>query len=182
MSKSLEFKTDRLLLRPVTGNDITAYEKNFVDYRVIRHLSSRVPWPYPENGVRDWVQNHIIPGQSDNHWFWGIFLLSQPAELIGGIELWRPGTPENRGFWLGYAHWGKGYMTEAAGRITDFAFNEAGFEELVFSNAKGNQRSSRIKQKTGARYLRSEPGCFFVDPQYSEREIWLLGKAEWKRN
>ena len=178
MSAELEFKTDRLLLRPITEADIPAYEKHFVDYRVIRHLSAVVQWPYPKNGVSDWVKGHVLPNQGKERWFWGMFLLTNPSELIGGVELWRPGTPENRGFWLGYTHWGKGYMTEAVSRIMDFAFTDAGFDELIFSNAKGNKGSSRIKEKTGAKYLRSEP-CKFVDPEYTESEIWVLSRSDW---
>jgi len=45
------FKTSRLILKPVSITDIPAYQKYFVDFEVIRFLSSAVPWPYPENGV-----------------------------------------------------------------------------------------------------------------------------------
>jgi len=174
----LTFNTERLLLRPITEDDIPAYETHFVDYEVIRHLSGKIPWPYPANGVHEWVTSHVLPQQGNNRWFWGVFLLSNPEEMIGGVELWRPGTPEHRGFWLGRAHWGRGYMTEAVTRIMDFAFTEAGYDELVFSNAVGNKRSSRIKDKTGAKLVRTEP-CEFVDPQYTLREIWVLSKEDW---
>jgi len=181
MANVLELQTNRLFLRPIVEADIPDYEKHFVDYSVIRHLSHTVPWPYPVSGVSDWVKEHVIPLQSENRWFWGIFLLSNRSELIGGIELWRPGTPENRGFWLGRAHWGNGYMTECVERISRFAFDCAGFDELVLSTAVGNQRSSRIKQTAGARLLRTEP-FQFVDPIYKEREIWLLTKQDWRQH
>ena len=53
-----------------------------------------------------------------------------------------------------------------------------GFEVLVFANAVGNLRSRRIKEKTGARLLRTEP-AEFVDPSFKDREIWELSKSEW---
>jgi len=178
MSKFLELYGERILLRPITMQDIPAYEKHFVDYEVIRHLADTVPWPYPEHGVRDWVTGHILPLQGDNRWIWGIFLRTNAHELIGGIELWRPGTPENRGFWLGRTYWGQGLMTEAAMLVTDYAFEQLDFKSLVFSNAKGNHRSARIKEKTGARFIRCEPASF-VDSKYTEREIWELCKHDW---
>jgi RimJ/RimL family protein N-acetyltransferase len=49
---------------------------------------------------------------------------------------------------------------------------------LVFANAVGNERSHRIKEKTGARLLRTEPAKF-VNPLYTEREIWEITKDEW---
>ncbi len=86
------------------------------------------------------------------------------------FELWRDGHPENRGFWLGRKFWGRGLMTEAVEPVTDYAFNELGFERLVFSNAAGNTRSARIKEKSGAHLRRVEPAKF-VDPAYTEHEI-----------
>jgi len=176
---NLILSTERLLLRPVTTEDIPAYTKHFVDYEVIRHLSGHIPWPYPDDGVKDWFENHIFKLQGDNRWFWGLFLHSELDELIGGVELWKPGTPENRGFWLGRHYWGNGYMTEATDAITALAFNELGFDKLVFSNAKGNVASARIKQKAGARLMYTDTFSF-VDPEYDEREIWELHKQEWK--
>ncbi len=174
------FSTERLMLREVLEDDIPSYAKYFVDYEVIRHLSgANVPWPYPENGVRDYVVNEIIPKQGDDNWVWGIFLLSNPDELIGIIDLWRPGRPENRGFWLGRKFWGRGIMPEALVPITNHAFDDLGFDSLVLSNAKGNIRSRRIKEKAGARLLRIEPG-YYVDPNLRECEIWLLTKEVWK--
>ena len=170
--------TERLLLKAVAETDIPSYEKHFVDYEVIRHLASVVPWPYPENGVRDFIKENILPKQGKDKWVWGIFLHQYPDELIGVVDLWRPGKPENRGFWLGKKFWRQGLMTEAVTPVNDFAFIDLGFERLIFANAKGNIASRRIKEKTGAKFLRVEPASF-VDPIYSEREIWELTKTDW---
>jgi RimJ/RimL family protein N-acetyltransferase len=70
-------------------------------------------------------------------------------------------------------------MTEAVLPITDYAFDSLGFERLFFSNAVGNQRSRRVKEKTGARFLRTEPANF-VNPIYAGREVWELTKDEWR--
>lgn len=170
--------TDRLILRAVTEADIPSYQKYFVDYEVIRHLASIVPWPYPDNGVSSFVNERILPYQGRDKWVWGIFLNQRPDELVGVVDLWRQSNPENRGFWLGKKFWGRGIMTEAVTPVTDFAFTNLGFEKLIFSNAKGNIRSRRIKEKTGATLVSVEPASF-VDSVYSEREIWELTKADW---
>ena len=57
------FKTKRLILKPLSLDDIPSYERHFVDYEVIRHLSAVVPWPYPRNGVREFFQNVLLPPQ-----------------------------------------------------------------------------------------------------------------------
>lgn len=159
--------------------DVPSYQKHFVDWEVIRNLAAHVPWPYPDNGVAEYVAQHLLPTlEKKDRWFWGIFLKTNPGEMIGGVELWRPGKPENRGFWLGRKFWGQGYMTEAVAPVMDYAFNELGFEKLVFANALGNTKSRRVKEKTGARLLHVVPAKF-VDPQFTEHEIWELSKGEW---
>lgn len=71
-------------------------------------------------------------------------------------------------------------MTEAVEPVMDYAFTNLGFEKLVFANAVGNIKSRRVKEKTGARLLYIEPAKF-VNPAYTEHEIWELKKEDWKK-
>ncbi|QDK37851.1 GNAT family N-acetyltransferase [Bdellovibrio sp. NC01] len=172
------FETERLILREIQESDIPAYHKNFVDYEVIRNLSAVVPWPYPDDGVKTFLKS-LAPQLGKDRWTWGIFLKDAPDEIIGTVDLWRQGRPEHRGFWLARKHWGKGLMTEAVAPVMDYAFDELGFEVLVFANALGNVGSRRVKEKTGARLLGVKPAKF-VDPNFTEHEVWELRKEEWK--
>jgi RimJ/RimL family protein N-acetyltransferase len=174
-------ETDRLLLKEVALAHIADYEKYFIDYEVVQHLSGAVPWPYPENGIESFIKNVIVPQQGKDKWVWGIFLKTNPDELIGVVDLWRDGKPENRGFWLGRKFWGNGFMTEATEKVTEYAFTELGFEKLTFSNAVGNLRSRRVKEKTGAVLIGVEP-AEFVRKDYKEHEIWELTKDAWEQS
>lgn len=175
------FETERLVLREVMPQDIPSYQKHFVDYDVIKELTVSVPWPYPENGVAEYLETQIFPHQGDGKWVWGIFLKNNPKELIGIIDLWREANPENRGFWLGKAFWGQGYMTEALNPVMDYAFDVLGFEKMILGNAKGNIKSRRVKEKQGARLIDVRPASF-IDPEYSEQEIWELTRDDWFKN
>lgn len=77
-----EFATKRLLLRGVSPNDVDSYTKHFVDYEVIRNLAAKVPWPYPENGVADYIRDVILPLQGVSRWDWGLFAQEAPSEMI----------------------------------------------------------------------------------------------------
>jgi RimJ/RimL family protein N-acetyltransferase len=72
-------------------------------------------------------------------------------------------------------------MSEAIIPINQYAFTELKFEKLIFSNAKENIGSSKIKQKSGATFLRFEKSEF-VDPTLTESEVWELTKQDWDRN
>jgi len=173
------FETTRLILRDITERDAPAYERHFAVYDVIGTMSQIVPWPYPENGVLEFIRTTVMPNQCLNQWFWGICLKSAPDELIGAIWLKRKGTPSNRGFWLGKKFWRQGIMTEAVKPVTDYAFDVLGFEKLILANAVGNPASRRLKENTGAAFLRTEPATY-VNPRYTEREVWELTKRCWK--
>lgn len=178
MSALPVFHTDRLVLREVGRSDIPSYQKYFSDYEVIRHLARHVPWPYPDNGVEIFLETMIFPNQGKDQWMWGLFEKENPANLIGCVHLWRKGRPENRGFWLARPFWGKGYMTEAVWPVMNYAFDELGFDTLIFANAVGNSRSRRVKEKTGAKLLRVE-AAQFVDPTLTHHEIWELKREDW---
>lgn len=173
------FETARLVLRALSLSDVPAYERHFVDYDVIRNLTSAVPWPYPEGGVLEYIRDNVVPNQGVDRWVWAITLRGSPSELIGAVDLWRKGRPEHRGFWLGKRFWGRGYMTEAVEPVMEYAFGPLGFEKLVLTNAVGNSRSGRVKEKTGARLI-GRRSTSFVDPAFTESEVWEIGKEEWE--
>jgi RimJ/RimL family protein N-acetyltransferase len=179
MEKLPVFETERLVLKPLTMSMAESYKTHFVDFDVIRQLSSSVPWPYPDNGVVEYFENVILPVQGITRWSWGLFLKLNLDEVIGSVDMWREEIPENRGFWLGQKFWGQGYMTEAVLPTLNYAFTKLNFERLIFSNAVGNLKSRRIKEKTGARWLGTRPAKF-VDPSITEAETWELTKQEWQ--
>ncbi|MEH6528084.1 MAG: GNAT family N-acetyltransferase [Sneathiella sp.] len=176
-----EFTTDRMLLRDVSLADAPSWTEHFADYDVIRHLHAHVPWPYPENGVRDHISTKVLPQQGQDCWNWALCLKEDPQTVIGGISLWRAPRPDNRGFWLGKKFWGRGLMTEALTPVMDHAFTKLAFESVILSNAVSNQRSRRLKEKAGAQLIGIEP-AEFVDPLSKERELWRLTKDAWFSN
>ncbi len=173
-----EFETERLYMRGVKLEDAESYEKSFANYEVIQHLSHHVPWPYPKGSVKGFLEEIILPELGESRWLWVLFMKNKRDEVIGCVDLWRKGCPENRGFWLAKKYWGKGLMTEAVNPIIDYAFEQLEFEKLTFANAVGNSRSRRVKEKTGAIYIENRPAKF-VNPEYTEHEIWELTKKNW---
>jgi RimJ/RimL family protein N-acetyltransferase len=176
MIETLE--TERLILRDVLCVDVAAYHNNFVDYAVISELTAAVPWPYPEQGITAFLEK-LRPEQGQTRWVWALYLKTAATDPIGSIDLRRTDKAENRGFWLARRHWGNGLMTEATDAVTGYAFTTLGFETLVLTNALGNTRSRRIKEKAGAVLLRTEPATF-VNPDYTHREVWELTKPAWQ--
>jgi hypothetical protein len=86
----------------------------------------------------------LFPGIGTSRWSWGLFLKENLTEVIGCIELWRPGTPENRGFWLARQLWGRGLMSEAVQPVLGFAFGrDSAMGGVALGSGRQIQRRSR---------------------------------------
>jgi ribosomal-protein-alanine N-acetyltransferase len=171
-------ETLRLWLRPVTLGDATAIQSLFPHWEIVRHLSDRVPWPYPEDGALTFLRDVALPGMTQGtDWHWSLRLKTAPEQLIGLISL-KDDPQENRGFWLGL-HWqGQGLMQEAADAVTDFWFDELGRAVLRVPKAAANLASRRISERGGMRIIRSDIRNYVEGPQPAEH--WEITAQEWR--
>ena len=53
------FKTERLILRPITLSDAPAVQKHFNNWNIIQNLSTAVPWPYPPDGAESFIRAEL---------------------------------------------------------------------------------------------------------------------------
>ena len=88
--------------------------------------------------------------------YWPIFELSS-KDLIGccGLRPYRKNKYEI-GFHLRPQFWGKGYATEAAKAVIDYAFSVLKAEALFAGHNPNNIASSKILVKLGFRYIGNE--------------------------
>ena len=139
-----------------------------------RHLNPRVPWPYPDDGAIRFIeicQGEMARGEKHH---WSIRLKGGLDEPIGCINLW-PDDGESRdmrGFWLDPAFQRRGLMTEAADRVTDYAFRDLDWPHLWISNDARNHPSARVKERQGARLVGFEP--FRSVSGEGRRMVWLI--------
>ena len=83
---------------------------------------------------------------------WAIVPRKGPADLIGMIDLWPDdGTSrDQRGFWLDPEFQGQGLMTEAADRVTDYAFRELGWPCLWLQQCPGQPSPRAASRRSRA--------------------------------
>lgn len=153
--KTPTLETERLILKPIKIEDAPAVQKHFNNWNIIKNLLGTVPWPYPDNGAQDYIENMVMPLIKEGKvYVWSIRLKDNPKDLIGLIE-YRHVTDrdDNRGFWLAEPYWQQGYMTEAVTAVNDFIFFDLKVERIVVCNFEGNDGSRRVKEKTGAKFI-----------------------------
>lgn len=171
------FQTERLLLRAMTLEDAPAVQKQFERFEVVQYLGAIVPWPYPPDGAEFYLGQVLLPSmEAGRQRAWGIVLEGQ---LIGSVTFNAEGD-EHRGFWLTPEFWGKGLMSEACNRLTDYVMGELQWPELITGNALVNVASGRIKQRQGFERVESFEKDFVGGRMLYER--WRLTQQAWREN
>src|SRR5947209_654634 len=149
-------ETPRLLLRPLQLEDAPQIQVLFPHWEIVRNLAGQIPWPYPADGAYHYIRDLALPASERGEaWQWTLRLKSNPAQLIGMIDL-RTKENENRGFWLGIPWQRQGFMTEASEAVTDFWFNVLKFPVLRSPKAIHNVASRRISEKQRMRLIATE--------------------------
>lgn len=174
-------ETKRIVLKPLALEDAEAIQKHFNNWNIIKNLLDTVPWPYPEDGAKDFIQNKAFPRiKSGKAHLWTIRLKEKENDPIGIIEFRADpqARDDHRGFWLAEPYWKNGYMTEAVSAVNDFIFDIAGKEKIIVCNVLGNEGSKRVKEKTGAKLIGIKEMKHHQGKQ--QTEIWELTAQAWK--
>jgi len=170
----------RLRLRPVRLDDAPAIQRAFEQWEVVKSLNAQVPWPYPPDGAVRHLSEVALPKLARREEFiWAITLAGGDDAPIGVIHLHPDDgvSREMRGFWLAPEFWGRGLMTEAAERVTEYAFVELGWPVLWLRNGEQNTASHRVKEKQGAAIVDRAPAKFVGGEGFTI--IWRLDRDAW---
>lgn len=153
--------TERLVLRLPCLGDAPAAAELLTDPEVMRFLGGEtVPREQAPDVVRKWlgrwerggVGPFVIERRED-----GCFL-GRSGLLVWDTRTWTHTTladagdhaqPE-LGWALARAHWGKGYATEAARAVRDWAHADRRIDRLISLIAPGNLASQRVARRLGA--------------------------------
>lgn len=141
------FRTERLLLRPFTLDDAAEVARLCND-RAVTDGTLSLPYPYPIAAARGW-----IAAQAENLDLERSIELAvtdgQTGALYGCVSLALHGQNAELGYWIGQAYWDRGYATESAARMLQWAFAEKGLHRVYARHFASNPASGRVMQKLG---------------------------------
>ena len=141
MEHELPIRTKRLTLRPLTRADIPDLVALINDYEVSRWLTV-VPFPYTQADGAEFLDflDEADPLEA--------LAIIGPEGLVGVVGI-SAGATASLGYWLGRAHHGKGYMSEAAAALVDHYFTTRDADFLTSGFFRGNGPSARVLEKLG---------------------------------
>jgi [ribosomal protein S5]-alanine N-acetyltransferase len=143
--------TERLVLRPFEARDRARLIALANNWRVAKNLST-MPFPYTEAAADTWL------GMQGGLWAGGKtvpLVIDSGGELIGGIGVGvRDHDDWEMGYWLGEPFWNRGYVSEAARALRDYAFEGLKLDTIVAGHYADNHASGAILTKLGFRYTK----------------------------
>lgn len=183
---NLRLTSKRLLLSPVTLDDLDLCLEMFTDPDVLKYAGGVMS----EVEIRETLPNWAKRGGNGCIGIWcisdlgtgekygSVALLPIPIEKDDtDFSLVEPGTMPDGDIEIGYflkkSAWGRGYATEAARRLLEFAFQASPLQEVVATLSEKNSASINVLTKSGFR-LRGTRRC------YGERgPDYRITRVEW---
>ncbi|HXA72037.1 MAG TPA: GNAT family N-acetyltransferase [Stellaceae bacterium] len=148
-------ETPRLRLRRPESRDFEAYAALCADPEVMRYIGEAAPL----SRRRAW---HAFTGML-GHWAlrgYGQFAVESKASaaFLGRVGLYEPDPwPGTEIAWaLAREHWGRGFASEAAAAVRNWAFGSLGLARLVSVIIPENRASIRVAEKIGERFDRED--------------------------
>jgi ribosomal-protein-alanine N-acetyltransferase len=135
------------MVRPWSSYDSSALVKYANNRKVWLNLRDAFPHPYTEASAVAFLE--MVDRQNPTTFF----AIATEAEAIGGI-----GVSLNQdvhrltaemGYWLGEPYWGKGFMTEAVARFTQYVFECFQLKRIYAEPYASNPSSCRVLEKAG---------------------------------
>jgi RimJ/RimL family protein N-acetyltransferase len=172
-------ETERLILRAPRLEDAKTVAKLANDRRIAEN-TARIPHPY---GLADAKQFIASVNQTDGETAFLVTLADERVIGACGIAQLDGENPEV-GYWLGVRYWGKGYATEAARAVIDYAFDHFDYGALYSSARVTNPASRRVLEKCGFQWtgaglgrVRALSSSVPVDRFRLDRGLWASLKS-----
>ncbi|MBR2888998.1 MAG: GNAT family N-acetyltransferase [Oscillospiraceae bacterium] len=147
--------TDRLTLRPWRESDLA----DLYEYASVDGVGQMAGW----NPHRNVEESKMILGSFIKHK--KTFALEYKGKVIGslGIEAYSeenyPELDALQGREIGYVlskpYWGQGLMPEAVQAVINWLFREEGLDFVICGHFERNDRSRRVVEKCGFRYIKT---------------------------
>jgi RimJ/RimL family protein N-acetyltransferase len=160
-------ETEKLTFNFYAEKDKADFISLFTDAAVMKHVGDGVMTPAPAEAFWLKLLEKLYP---QNYKIWAIFA-KEDSRYVGHAGIYpRPTRKEDWEFvyFLNQKSWGKGYATEIARRIIEFAFKDLNLREVFATVDDDHSVSVRVLEKAGMKFERFE---FDDDGQFSVYSI-----------
>ena len=144
-----KIETERLYLSELRAADVPQIVK-YCGNEKIAQYTSHIPSPYKEKDAIFWINSAQQGLRKGTQLTLGI-RLKEGNEFIGGMGLIITSVYKRAeiGYWLAEEHWNKGYTSEAAKALIDYAFKNLDLNKITSSYMRYNPASGKVMENCG---------------------------------
>jgi RimJ/RimL family protein N-acetyltransferase len=178
----MEFKTERLYIRPVSVDDKASIFRYRSDCETSMFLSLR---PNTVDDVAEFINKTSSVINVPGTWFQFVIINQETKMLIGDIGIhFLENDSENRQVEIGYTldkeFRGKGYATEALSVIIDFLIKSLNKHRIVASIDPINVDSIRLVERMGFRKEAHFVESLFLHGKWVDDLVYAMLAKEWE--
>jgi len=180
MSRAFDFShfptldTNRLQLREMTPQDVTALLKHLGNPEVVKYIDMQpIKTIEQANEWLRWMGSYF---SAHDGLRWGITLKTD-GTFIGsaGIHNWnREARYAEIGYDIAEPYWGNGYATEVSQAIIDFGLTHMNLNRVEADIIEGNEASMRVLEKLGFQKEGILRQRVYKDGQYHNVHLFAL--------
>jgi RimJ/RimL family protein N-acetyltransferase len=181
VSPNWPIETARLTLRPFVEEDFEALHAMRSSPEVVRYLYEE---PTSAEQTREVLDRRIARTSwaKEGDWLAAAVVERASGVTVGDVALFwaseRDRTAEI-GFIFDPRHQGKGFATEAARALIDWAFETAGIHRVIGRTEARNSASSRVLEKLGLRLEAHFVENEWVKGEWQSELVYAILDREW---
>ena len=170
-------RSDGLLLRWLTNEDVSSLRAIFSDADVVRFMS--IAQLVSETAVLQFLDEIHNGFQAGTLYQWGVQF---EQDIVGTVTLWRIDRRHRRaelGFALAKAFWGRGLMLHALPAVVEFAFKRLDLHRLEADTDPRNIASIRVLERLGFQREGRLRERYFQSGEIQDSVIFGLLRRDW---
>ena len=170
----IKLETERLYLREFTNEDFAPLADVISDPETMKHY----PKPYDEKGVQRWLSWSFE--NYEKHGFgWWAMILKETGEFLGDCGITMQNIdgellPEI-GYHIQKRYWRRGYGSEAARGVRDWAFENTDFDSIYSYMTTDNVASYATAESIGMKRIKE-----YVD-EGERLYVYAITRQEWEQ-
>ena len=168
-------ETDRLILREYTMDDFHALLEILSDPETMQHY----PRPYDEAGTERWLRWSLKNYEDYGFGLWAIEV-KETGTFIGDCGITMQNIDGEQlpeiGYHLHKSHWRKGFGSEAARAVRDWAFTHTAYDCLYSYMKHTNTGSYSTAAAAGMKKVKEYP-----DPEDGILYVYAITREEWSK-
>lgn len=144
--------TNRLTLRLLEYEDAESIER-LAGEKEVADTTLSMPHPYPKGAAVTFIDARRQAADRGDGYSFAIIRTDDRSFLgVVGLHVNKRHNMAELAYWIGKPYWGKGYCTEAATRVVQYAFGDIQLNRVFAAAMTRNPASYKVMEKIGMKF------------------------------